>query len=93
MKSKSVLITGAGTGIGKETAIKLVSKGHKVFATTYSEEEAASLQEELGENSKSFKLDITNPEEREKIKALEIDVLVNNAALAESGSLAEIDIN
>jgi len=93
MKTKSVLITGAGTGIGKETAKKLVSKGHKVYATTYSEDEAKSLQKELGEGGTAFKLDITNAEDRLKIKYLEIDVLINNAAIAESGSLAEIDID
>jgi short-subunit dehydrogenase len=92
MKTKKVLITGAGTGIGKDTAKSLVTKGHKVIATTHHEEEVESLQKELGSGASVFKLDITNPDDRAKIVNHDLDVLINNAALGESGSLAEIDL-
>lgn len=91
--SKTILITGAGTGIGKDTAKKLIKNGHKVYATTYSEAEAIALQAELGESAHVFKLDITKAEDREKIADLDLDVLINNAAQNASGSLAEVDIN
>lgn len=90
---KTILITGAGTGIGKDTAKELLSRGHNVFATTYSEAEATALQAELGGQARVFKLDITNAEDREKITDLNLDVLINNAAQNASGSLAEVDIN
>lgn len=93
MNIKSVLITGAGTGIGKDTAISLLARGHKVFATTHHENEVANLQNELGDSASVFKLDITNADDRAKITGLDIDVLINNAAQGESGSLAEIDID
>jgi short-subunit dehydrogenase len=41
----------------------------------------------------SFKLDVTVPEDREKILEYDIDVLVNNTGTGESGSLAEIDVD
>lgn len=90
---KSILITGAGTGIGKDTAKKLIARGHTVYATTHFEGEIESLQQELGENAKVFKLDITNAEDRAKVADLDIDVLVNNAAQNASGSLADINID
>lgn len=91
--SKTILITGAGTGIGKDTAKKLIENGHKVYATTYSEAEASQLQAELGDSAHVFKLDISKAEDREKIADLDLDVLINNAAQNASGSLAEVDIN
>jgi len=92
-KQKSILITGAGTGIGKDTAKSLLARGHKVYATTHHEAEVAPLQEALGSRAVVFKLDVTVPEDRAKIADLDIDVLINNAAQGESGSLAEIDLD
>jgi len=93
MKAKTVLITGAGTGIGKDTAKELLTRGHRVFATTHLESEATSLKEELGQSAQVFKLDITCAEDRAKIEDLDIDVLINNAGQGQSGSLAEIDMD
>lgn len=92
MTTRTVLITGAGTGIGRDTARALVAKGHSVCATTHRESEVADLQRELGDEAKVFRLDITVPADREKIAELAIDVLINNAARGESGSLAEVDL-
>lgn len=93
MKSKTVLITGAATGIGKDAAKKLLDRGHQVIATTHHEEQVAGLKEELGPKAKIFKLDITKPEDRAKIADYDLEVLVNNGALGETGSLAEIDMD
>lgn len=93
MNSKAVLITGAGTGIGKDAAKALLARGHRVIATTHRVDEVDDLQRELGEGATVFKLDITDASDRARIADLDIDVLVNNAAQGESGSLAEIDID
>ena len=93
MTTKRILVTGAGTGIGRDAVLALMKRGHDVIATTHSEEQATSLQSALSDGSTAFKLDITDPMDREKIRDLEIDVLINNAAIGDSGSLAEIDID
>lgn len=93
---KKILITGAGTGIGKATAVALSRRGHDVVATTETEDQSIQLREELKFNNNTmtvFKLDITNENDRKKINDFDIDVLINNAGIGESGSLAEIAIN
>jgi short-subunit dehydrogenase len=90
---KTILITGAGTGIGKDAAKSLVARGHTVYATTYAQAEVSPLQAELGPAARVFKLDITNADDREKIADLNLDVLINNAAQNLSGSLAEVNID
>jgi short-subunit dehydrogenase len=92
---KSILITGAGTGIGRDAAFALAARGHQVFATTFSDEQATALRADSDTRQiplDVFKMDITSPADREQISALEIDVLINNAGIGESGSLAEIDV-
>lgn len=97
METKTVLITGAGSGIGKDTAFELASRGHRVIATTHTHEQSDQLKKEvLRRNLKieTCMLDITLAEDREIIKLYpDVDVLINNAAIGESGSLADIDID
>lgn len=93
---KSILITGAGTGIGKDAAFELVKRGHFVMATTETKEQANALRleaERLNARLEIFKLDITKAADRELVKSREIDVLICNAGIGESGSIAEIDID
>ncbi len=93
---KVILITGAGSGIGKDSTIALAKRGHRVIATTHFEKQAEKLAEIAQHESlpiESFKLDITRAKDREQVLKYEIDVLINNAGIGESGSLAEIDVN
>lgn len=93
---KKILITGSGTGIGKEAAIALSSKGHYVYATTHTLEQAEELNKISKKNHlplKSFKLDILSNNDRCLVDDLSIDVLINNAAIGDSGSVCEIDVN
>lgn len=87
-----ILITGARSGIGYATAVELLNRGHFVYLTVHTEEQLHSLQEldELkGKDVQCFKFDITSKEDREAVKDLDIDVLINNAAIGNGGSIVE----
>ncbi len=93
--NKTILITGAGTGIGRDAAFARAARGHRVIATTYHEAQAGALRAECttrGQPLEVFKLDICAAADRELILPLQLDVLVNNAGVGESGSLAEVDV-
>ena len=41
---KTILITGAGSGIGLDSAFTLAARGHQVIATTFNEAQAEALR-------------------------------------------------
>ena len=97
--TKTILITGAGSGIGLDAAWALAARGHRVIATTVDEPQAAAVRAQAqaqawrGPALQVFKLDITSAADRQQILPLELDVLINNAGIGESGSLAEVDVD
>ena len=95
-KNRTVLITWCGSGIGKDAAVALARRGQRVIATTRtaaSAKEINTLASSQELSIESFKLDVTLPEDREKIVDYDIYVLVNNAGIGESGSLSEINVS
>ena len=89
--SKTVLITGAGSGFGKLAAVMLAERGHTVVATTETEEQAEALRAEHPELTVA-KLDITDADDVATIDQWDLDVLVANAGLGQTGPLAGIPI-
>lgn len=92
----NILITGCRGGIALDAAKRLATNGHTVYATVHTSEsiedtKAAFLPENT--NVKVFKLDILNEKDRLLANDLPIDILINNAAIGDSGPLADIDIN
>ncbi len=96
MKSKTIVITGAGSGLGREAAITLAKRGHKVIATTQYERQAKELNilaEDRNIDLKSFKLDIRLEKDRDMLYDIDFDVLINNAAIGDSGSISDIRVD
>lgn len=93
MPTETILITGAGSGIGKLTALTLAKLGKNVIATTETELQADILKADAQAFNFPMlveKIDITDPSDRKKAWKWDIDILVNNAAIKEGGSLVDI---
>jgi NAD(P)-dependent dehydrogenase (short-subunit alcohol dehydrogenase family) len=95
--SKTILITGAGSGFGEGTAIGLAQQGHQVIATAQISPQVAALRskaEDLGlGNLRAEKLDLQDPYDVAQAHGWDIDVLFNNAGTGESGPVSEIPID
>lgn len=94
-KGKSVLITGAASGIGLESAVAFLQSGADVYMADYNEaalkEKADGLKKEYPESKIiTIVCDITNSDEVKKIPEIitaetgRLDILVNNAGMAHS---------
>lgn len=95
MKKKKVFLTGAGSGLGKEACLTLARRGHTVYASVHYTIQIAPLEEiALAEHLDLhvFKLDILVPQDRQQISNYSFDVLICNAAIGDSGSVAEVPI-
>lgn len=81
--TKSIFITGASSGIGKETAKLFASKGWTVFATMRHPENVNDYDEM--DNVITYPLDVTDNDQIQKVvgditdKYGTVDVVVNNA--------------
>jgi NAD(P)-dependent dehydrogenase (short-subunit alcohol dehydrogenase family) len=89
--SKTVLITGAGSGFGRGAAVALAARGHTVIATVESEEQAAELSVAHPELTVA-KLDVTDPDDLPVVDQWDLDVYVGNAGLGQTGPLSIIPL-
>jgi NAD(P)-dependent dehydrogenase (short-subunit alcohol dehydrogenase family) len=94
--SKSVLITGCSTGIGRATALRLAQAGWKVYATARSVEKLADLEKA---GCRTLALDVMDEASMAAaVRHIEkedgaVGVLINNAGYSQSGALETVDIN
>ncbi|MFN9801099.1 MAG: SDR family NAD(P)-dependent oxidoreductase, partial [Bacteroidota bacterium] len=85
MKQQVILVTGASSGIGKATALRLIRDGHRVYGTARRISEMQDIQEAGG---RALRMDVTSDEEvtaavNNIIQAEgRIDILINNAGYA-----------
>lgn len=91
---KSVLITGAGTGLGLETAVFLARKGYCVYATIPVTEQYLQVEERANKGGctlRVLQLDVTDDSSIQRTldtvleQAGSIDVVINNAGISLRG--------
>ena len=92
LKDKNILVTAAGQGIGKATAIAFHDEGASVIATDINDKTLKDLNKEYP-NIKIQKIDSTkNNEILEFVKTLDkIDVLFNAVGFVHHGSIIECE--
>lgn len=94
--SKVILITGASSGMGKETAKQLIKEGHKVYTAARRIENMDELKQ-LG--GFPIQMDVTNEADIQKVLDTiiqyegKIDVLWNNAGYGLYGAVEDISIS
>lgn len=106
VKNKVVLITGAGSGIGRETALLFAKNGAKVVVTDVDEKAGKETVDEITKiladdpdcSGDAFftKLDVSNREQTIRVakevidKYGEIDVLINNAGIIQDALVTKM---
>ena len=93
-KTRSILITGAGSGLGEGAAIGLAKEGHQVIAGVQIYPQAIELRKKvkslgLEKNLRVEKLDILDPFDQAAALKWDVDILVNNAGIGETGPVFE----
>src|SRR3954468_9713461 len=90
--SKTILITGASSGIGRATAVRLAQEGHLVFAAARRLDRLVELARETSGTLVPVQLDVCDPDSvRQAVETVAdvapdgLDVLINNAGYALTG--------
>ena len=89
---RTVLVTGAGKGIGRSIAVLLAARGAKVVAASRSAEDLATLEAEIG--SRSIVVDFADAEATRAaaVAALPVDCLVNCAGTTTLQSFLDVTV-
>ncbi len=100
LTSRRVLLTGAGSGIGRHLALELATRGAQLVLVGRREQtltETAAMVGVRGGNAHVLTADLTAPGEPERVLGSAVrllgglDVLINNAGNVRAGRLDEVD--
>ena len=95
MKQKVILLTGASSGMGYQTAVELAQQGHKVYGAARRIDKMESLKQY---GVTPLKMDVTDEQSiSDALKELidkegRIDVLINNAGYGSYGTIEDVSI-
>ena len=90
LKGKNVLVTAAGQGIGRASALAMAEEGAQVFATDVNMETLSTIRNANQENIEIFELDVRSDDSvREGVRRAVPDVLFNCAGFVHNGTILE----
>ena len=98
---RSAAITGAGSGLGRELALQLDSKGYAVFGTALSDEEIEDLRSASDGRIRPYIVDITDGQAvhgwaeavNAAVQSHGLDLLINNAGILTPGPLEVLPLD
>ncbi|OCA78084.1 short-chain dehydrogenase [Chryseobacterium contaminans] len=98
METKTILITGAGSGFGKGAAIGMARNGHNIIATVHVSSQVTPLREEvaalgLSDKIRVERLDLTDQYDIKQALKWDFNILWNNAGMGEAGPVWEIPVD
>ena len=82
--------------MGLEAALQLAERGHDVIATVHLFESIPIVEAAARERGVTLvveKFDILDENDRERFSGYDVDVLINNAAIGETGPLIEVPVD
>ncbi len=93
---KTVLITGASSGIGREFVRRYAERNYRIIMCCRSRDKMEKLAEELNIDHRIITADLTSEEEchrlLQELEDEKIDVFINNAGFGLAGSFLETDL-
>ena len=101
IENKVVIVTGASSGLGEATALRLAKGGAKLMLAARREDRLKELVEKITKEGGTAKYQVTDVTERSGVEALaqatkqaynRVDVLINNAGLMPLSPLAAMKV-
>ena len=101
-KNKVVLITGASSGIGKQTAIEFAKLGSNIILVARKKDKLEQVENQLKQFHVTTLVCTCDISKKDQVQSMSkivlekfnsIDILVNNAGFAIYGSVSELSIN
>ena len=98
VENKVIIITGASSGIGEETARVLAANGAKVVLSARREDKLKKLADEIGGNAAYLASDVTSLEDMNAVVALakekfgKVDAVFANAGIMPARNMSELKV-
>ena len=92
------VLTGAGSGIGRASALSLARRGARILVTDLDEARAAAVAGEIGERAAAAACDVTSTADLEAARELalgrfgRIDIVMNNVGILAVGAVEDIPL-
>src|SRR5215469_3743595 len=95
---KKILITGAGTGLGRGAAVGLAKAGHRVIASVQNWAQAAEMRKHVADlglekNVIVERLDVLDARDIDVAVTWDFDTFVSNAGVGGAGPMSEMPLH